>query len=339
MALSTPTGVALVTCAELPDLDPDDHLLRDALIERGVAVEPVAWDHATADWSGYGLAVLRSPWDYPPRIGEFIAWSRRVPRLANPADVIAWNTDKTYLRDLAAAGIPVVHTNWVRPGETWSPPAPEPRPAAAPALAPALGAGERRESADPAPGASEHRKPSGQALGAGEYVVKPTISAGSRDTGRYDLADARQRALAVAHVARLGAAGRTAMVQPYLSAVDTAGETAVLCLPEPDGRLGVSHAIRKGPMLDGPDPGVTGLFRDEDIAARTPTAAEVALAHRVLAAIPGGPDRLLYARVDLIPGPDGAPVLLELELTEPSLFLRHGENAATRLATAIIARL
>ena len=43
----------------------------------------------------------------------------------------------------------------------------------------------------------------------------------------------------------------------------------------------------------------------------------------MLAAIPGGPKRLLYARVDLIPGPDGEPLLIELELTEPSLFLRQ----------------
>ena len=55
--------------------------------------------------------------------------------------------------------------------------------------------------------------------------------------------------------------------------------------------------------------------------------------------MPGGADRLLYARVDLIPGPDGEPMLIELELTEPSLFLRQSPGAAERLAEAIIARL
>ena len=58
-----------------------------------------------------------------------------------------------------------------------------------------------------------------------------------------------------------------------------------------------------------------------------------------MAAVPGGAKRLLYARVDLIPGADGEPVLLELELTEPSLFFGHAADAAPRLADAILARL
>ncbi len=63
------------------------------------------------------------------------------------------------------------------------------------------------------------------------------------------------------------------------------------------------------------------------------------MAERALAAVPGGPDRLLYARVDLIPGPDGTPVLVELELTEPSLFIGYAEGAPDRLADAILAHL
>ncbi len=90
-------------------------------------------------------------------------------------------------------------------------------------------------------------------------------------------------------------------------------------------------------MLDGPDLGVSpGLYKLEDITPRVPTDAERAVARQVLAAAPAD---LLYARVDLIPGPDGAPLLVELELTEPSVFLEHDEAAATRFATAIATRL
>jgi hypothetical protein len=121
------------------------------------------------------------------------------------------------------------------------------------------------------------------------------------------------------------------MVQPYLAAVDGYGETALLYFA---GRF--SHAIRKGPMLDGPDLGVPGLYKAEEISARVPTPAERAVADRVLAASAADP---LYARVDLIPGPDGAPLLVELELTEPSVFLAHGDGAAQRFAEAIAARL
>jgi len=285
--------VALVTSDLFPDLYEDDHPLRDALIERGAAVDTPCWDDPGVDWAGYDLVVLRSTWDYAPRRDAFVAWARSVPRLANPADVIEWNTDKHYLSELAAAGLPITPTTFVEPGEPWTPP------------------------------------------GAGEWVIKPTISAASRDTGRYELP--ADLALASAHVARLSAAGRTTMIQPYLAAVDTAGETSVLCLSDAAGELTYSHAIRKGPLLTGTGER-TGEY-SEEIEARTPSAAELDVARRVLTLIPGGAKRLLYARVDLIPGPDGAPLLLELELTEPSLFLRNSDAAAPRLADAILARL
>ena len=285
--------VALVTADIFPDLYEDDHPLRDALIERGVAVEAVCWDDPAADWESYDLAVLRSPWDYPGRHAAFVAWARTVPRMANPADIVEWNTDKHYLAELAAAGLPITPTTFVEPGETWTPP------------------------------------------GAGEWVIKPTISAGSKDTGRYALP--ADLAAAQAHVTRLTAAGRTAMIQPYLTAVDTAGETSVLCLPDATGELTYSHAIRKGPLLTGSGER-TGEY-DEEITARVPTEAELEIARRVLTMVPGGAKRLLYARVDVVPGPTGEPLLLELELTEPGLFLRFAEGAADRLADAIIARL
>ncbi|WP_433529048.1 ATP-grasp domain-containing protein [Micromonospora sp. CA-263727] len=285
--------VALVTCAELADLDPDDRLVLGPLAARGIAAEPVVWDDPTVDWAGYDLAVLRSPWDYMFRRDEFVAWATRVPRLVNPVDVVRWNTDKRYLDEFSAAGVPTVPTGWVLPGEPWQPPADR-----------------------------------------GGYVVKPAVSAGSRDTGRYDLADPQHRELAAAHVRRLGAAGRVAMIQPYLTAVDTVGETALLFLAGPDG-LAFSHAIRKGPMLTGPDEGIEGLFKPEEITARTAAAEQLAVAEQVLAGVPGGSQRLLYARVDLIPGPDGTPVLVELELTEPSLFIGYADGAPDRLADAI----
>ncbi|HEX6870784.1 MAG TPA: hypothetical protein VF163_06780 [Micromonosporaceae bacterium] len=290
-AVAPSTRVALVTCADLADLDPDDRLLLAPLAERGVAAQPVVWDDPDADWSAYDLVVLRSPWDYVQRRDAFVAWAIRVARLANPADVVAWNTDKRYLGELAAAGVPVVPTSWVAPADPWILPE------------------------------------------SGEWVIKPAISAGSKDTGRYLADDPDHRALAAAHVARLQAAGRLVMVQPYLAGVDHHGETALLFLGG-----AYSHAIRKGAMLDGPDHGVDGLYRAEEIITREPSAAERAVAAAALAAVPGGADRLLYARVDLLPGPDGEPLLIELELTEPSLFLGTSPDAVDRFADAIAAR-
>jgi hypothetical protein len=116
------------------------------------------------------------------------------------------------------------------------------------------------------------------------------------------------------------------MIQPYLPSVDTDGETALLWL---GGDF--SHAVGKGPPLrPGAEP-VEGLCAEATISARTPSADELAVAESVLDAVPGGPDGLLYARVDLVAGPDG-PLVLELELTEPSLFLGYEPGAAPRLA-------
>jgi hypothetical protein len=166
----------------------------------------------------------------------------------------------------------------------------------------------------------------------GEYVVKPTVSAGSRHTARYrpgEEASARE------HVVALQAAGRTVMVQPYLSAVDAHGETALLFF---DGEY--SHAIRKGQMLQ-PGQAPTGevIYLEEEISAREPDAAERDVADEVLRSLPWPRETLLYARVDLIPGADGSPRLVELELTEPSLFLSYSEGAPKRLAERVIARL
>ena len=261
--------VALATCTLWPDLDVDGPELLAALAAEGLDVDVVAWDAEEVDWDAYDLVVIRTTWDYWDRHEEYLAWTRRVPRLANPADVVAWNTDKRYLRDL---DVPTVPTTWLEPGEPFTPP--------------------------------DHR-----------FVVKPSVSAGARDTAAYDAGDPAARE----HVDRLHARGKTVMVQPYVDAVDAEGETAVLVF---GGE--VSHAARKSACL------VPGAGEPElggwTITAREPSAAEVELALRAVA----GRD-LLYARVDLLPG----PVLIELEVTEPSLFLTHAPGSAARFAAAV----
>ena len=261
--------VGLAGCSAVQD--PDGPLLVAALERLGVQVEAHPWD-AAADWSSYDLVVVRSTWDYVGRRDEFLAWAETVPRLANAASVLRWNTEKTYLARLAAAGVPVVPTSW------------------------------------------------DGTLPPGECVVKPTISAGARDTARYpaDRADAAR-----AHVERLQGEGRGVMVQPYLRSVEESDETSVLFFA---GEF--SHGARKGPVLDGPEARSPG---DTEIGPREPSAAERRVAEQVLAAV-GEP--LLYARVDLLPGPDG-PLLLELEVTEPFLFLSTADGAPDRLAAAI----
>lgn len=161
-----------------------------------------------------------------------------------------------------------------------------------------------------------------------EFVVKPCVGAGSRDAQRYRRED---REAAIAHARRLLDAGRHVLVQPYLHAVDTDGETALLFF---EGRF--SHAIRKAPLLKRGKEPTRALFQEEHIQPREPSAAERAVAEKVLAALPFG--TLAYARVDLLPSAEG-PKLLELEVTEPSVFLPYADGAADRFAAVLRARL
>ena len=171
----------------------------------------------------------------------------------------------------------------------------------------------------------------GEAFGAPDapFVIKPTISAGSIDTARYAPNDDAAAQL----VAQIHASGRTVMVQPYLDAVDDDGEAALVYF----GGI-FSHAIRKGAMLKLGEDLEAGLFRAEVIEAHEATAAERSVAAQVLAAMPYDAATMAYARVDLIGSQDG-PILLELELTEPSLFLGYSQGAADRFAAALTSLL
>lgn len=282
--------IAFVSAAPFRDLDEDLPLLLDAAKQRGIDAEIAHWDDPAVDWSAYDSVIVRSCWDYINRREEFLAWTASVPNLHNSHDVIGWNTDKVYLRQLEAAGVPIIETRWdIAPGDD----------------------------------IGEHD----------EWVVKPTVSAGSKDTARWTSRDD-----VYAHSAELVAAGRTSMTQPYIASVDDEGETAMLFF---GGTF--SHAIRKGAILakgEGVRQDRDG--RGENPMSREPSDAQHAIAKQALAAtdeILGRSAELMYARIDLVTAADGSPLVIELELTEPSLFLPWSNGGAERLVDAIATNL
>jgi O-ureido-D-serine cyclo-ligase len=298
------TAVALVSARAADGLDPDMPPLLAAFAAAGAHAEIADWDDTRADWGRFDLALLRSAWDYTERLPQFLDWVERTAArtlLQNPAEVVRWNCDKHYLRGLAAAALPVVPTTFVEAGEH------EPSPSdTAAALAAFL---TRHDCA--------------------ELVVKPAIGAGSRDTRRH----ARTAVAEIlAHLQPLLAAGRSVMLQPYLEGVDREGETALIFI---DGRF--SHAIRKGPLLPRGAAATDALFAAEETSPRAPSADELEVARRVIAQLPFG--GLLYARVDLIRDAGGDPCVLEVELTEPSLFFAHAPGSAERYVAAALNRL
>jgi hypothetical protein len=175
----------------------------------------------------------------------------------------------------------------------------------------------------------------------GEVVVKPTVSAGGRDTGRFGPGSHH---LAMELIGAIGAGGRTAMVQPYLESIDYAGETAIVFV---DGRP--SHGLRKRAVLtsEGVAPtrddriGAAEAMYDPELVTRAdPEDDELAVASAVIEELArrfSAPP--LYARIDLARDRGGVPVVLEVEAVEPSLYLNLVPGAAERLADAITARV
>lgn len=292
--------IALVTADAARALDEDLLPLQRALEALGAEVDAPAWDDDALDWSRFDLALLRSTWDYTQRLPEFLAWTER-----------------------AAA-----QTTLLNPPDVvrWNTDKHYLGDLARRGIATVPGAfvetgGDAKAALDAFLAAhADH----------GEFVVKPCVGAGSRDAQRYARADREQ---ALAHALRLLAARRSVLLQPYLERVDAQGETALVFV---DGEF--SHAIRKGPLLRrGEDP-TRALFAAEHITPRAPEAAELALARSTLAALPFT-GTLAYARIDLILAGDGSPRVLELELTEPSLFFDHAPGSVARFAHAILQRI
>ena len=275
----TPARIAYVTGELLPD-DPDLDVewALAAFTQRSAVCEVHRWD-ADVDWAGFDAALIRSPWDYHRRRAEFLAWADSAAvatAVHNPPQVMRTNTHKSYLLDLAEAGVPVIPTTLLTP-------------------------------ADP------RWEPTDQPV-----VIKPAVSAGAADTVLSTGAGAR------AHVDWLLAAGRDVLVQPYFAEVEEPGEVAVVFI---DGQI--SHAVRKVPAL------TVGGHGDPD--ALVAVSGELAHAARGVISAAGAED-LLFARVDLIPAADGW-LLLELELTEPTLFLEQHPAAAEALADGLLRRL
>ncbi len=303
--MSTKPRVSLATCRAIPNLDEEDAPLVEALTERGIDTRVVVWDDPTVDWSEAGLVVLRSTRDYARRRGEFIRWVRSVPRVLNPADVVDWNTDKHYLEDLRGREVPVLKTQWLEPLMKLTK--------------------QRLHTRFPA---------------SAEFVIKPAVSGGAHDTGRYTANDPDSRRLAILHAMRLLSEGRSVMVQRYQPSVDTLGERSLVFV---DGQF--IYAVHKAAMLHGPSQGPeeTHIERIDTVVA---SDAELAVAesvrdaiHQIMRERLGRDESLLYSRVDLVSDEEGKPTVMEVGLTDPSLHFSHYPGALETFADAIARRL
>lgn len=292
--------IAIATCADYADLKVDDGLLREALSARGVESEPVVWDREGSELDGFDACLVRSTWDYHEKHDEFLAWTRRVEAampLWNDAETIAWNSDKRYLRQLAAAGVPTVPTVWVK-----------------------RGAGADLDEVL-------------QREGWDEAVVKPVVDLGARNLKRARIGE-RSAALATV-LQRQDAMVQPFLPsvrdQGELSLIYIAGRYshAVRKHPAPgDFRV---QSIWGGTFTPAnPDPAHLELA---DRALSQVTRVRRTLVPHSGSKVRRTP---LYARVDLVDDLEGRPCLIELELIEPNLYLSTHPPAADALAAAAL---
>jgi glutathione synthase/RimK-type ligase-like ATP-grasp enzyme len=283
--------VALVTGAVGPSFTRDiDTRLVSALRGRGAQVHAPRWNDPEVDWTAFDVAVVRTTRDDRTDRDAFVAWAATTAEataLWNPADVLRWNTHRSYLLELEDRGAPVVPTAWLAQGDRID-----------------LGALLVRR-------------------GWTRAVVRPAVAAGSEGLVRIrtDAVEEGQR-----HLDALLTVG-DAMVQPYLSTVETRGELSVVVV---DGE--VSHAVRKLPAA--------GEFRtQQEFGGRNveqPLDRDTAALAVWLVEAAG--TELLLARVDLLEDEVGSLHLAELEATDPDLFLDAAPGAADRVADAILRR-
>ncbi len=273
--------VALVTCFNIPEPDPDESILIDACKAAGLQVELVPWEDRKVEWERFDLVVLRSTWNYYEDEIGFRSWIEEVSArtsLWNGKDLVLWNLDKHYLSELSGLGISTVPTRYID-------------------LAEGLGQILDDEGWD-------------------DFVVKPTVSAGSFMTQRFSRNELSEAEAFVASIQKT----HSAMVQKYMSCVADGGEVALIHI---DGEL--THGLVKHPRFDGDDESVS--------EAIVPSCEQAAMAKLVMGAVS---EPWLYGRIDLMLADDGHWLLSELELVEPSLFFRQSKFALDRFVSALV---
>jgi hypothetical protein len=187
--------LALVTSANLPGWEKDDAPLHAAFEARGVTLSHPIWNDPAVDWSAFDAALIRTTWDYCDDRDAFVSWAEsagEATRLMNPAEVIKWNTHKSYLRDVEAMGLPIIPTFWMERGGSYD--------------------------------LSRVMEENGWARG----FLKPQIGAMARHTLRFD-ADEEGFLAARKHVNSL-IRHEGLMFQPYLESVETFGEVSAIFL-------------------------------------------------------------------------------------------------------------
>ena len=187
--------IAYASCRSLPEPDIDESPLIHGLRSAGHAATVAGWDDQSVDWSHFDAVLVRATWNYAQNLDAFRGWIDRVSKLTtliNPRSTLEWNLHKGYLKELQAAGIPIIPTVFFE--QNASPSIPE----------------------------------LSESHGWSRIVIKPTVSAGSFGTRAFGLC--KGEAAAAQSFLDEMITQREMMIQRYIPSVDTVGETALIII-------------------------------------------------------------------------------------------------------------
>ena len=277
---------AYLTMDDISNFVADSDLSFAPMAELGWEVDMVPW-RSDANWNDYEFVYICTPWDYQADVAAFLevleAVERSTAKLVNSLDLVRWNLEKTYLRELEMRGADIVPSLFFD-----------------------------RFDKDRVAGCFD-------AHGTSRIVVKPVVGANAdhifvlSEPLPDDLVDELRKTYE----------RRPFFVQPFIDSVQSEGEYSLFFLGGD-----YSHAILKKPR--------PGDFRTQeehgaDILSIDAPGALVETARQVLGVVSPQP---VYARADFVRG-RGRFLLMELELIEPSLYLRTDPGAPARFAAAL----
>ena len=295
--------VTLVTSSDLPELAEDFADLPDALRRRNLDVRVSVWDDPSVNWDDAGLCVVLTISDFADRPDEFFAWANSVPRLLNDPQVLKWNSDKHYLQELEARGMPMIETTWLEPKAKLS----------------------------------KHQVHTRMPAG-GDFVVKSALSSNRHTTGRYTSTDARSRSDAIQHAVEILEGDRAALVQRYVQSVDNRGEVSLVYF---NGLL--TYAVSKDPQLQTRTDlklrardraSIHAITTEERLLGEDTRQA----LHSAISHLTGRDHLLIYCRIDIIRTESGFRVL-EVNLMDVTLYVSAHPQALSAFANAIQVRV
>lgn len=274
--------LALATCAERPNLIPNDQYLYSLLPQQGMKVKAEVWNDPTVNWAQYDGILIRSIWDYHQQIASFMKWLDQLSQLdiavANPTTILSWNAHKNYLSELGREGVAIPPTHFIAKGTDLA-------------------------SID---------------IPWSSFIIKPAVSATAFQTFKLSSETFNVQLPTLKKLIR----DKDLLIQQFIPSIHEQGEYSLIFF---DNQY--SHAVLKTAK--------PGEYRVQEEFGGSYEAIEpdVSLIDFATNALAKAPHPCLYARVDLVIH-DGQPMLMELELIEPELFVLT-ETIQKRFAKSI----